>query len=254
MGGHGCECQRGPGQQQGVGRGCIQPAAGTSEGHPALLASSARMGAAAGQRPVPLAQVPCCKAIELAVPLLQPPVAQAAPEALELPDRLRAAAGGTEEGPVDVDEACAVVVAAWEAQRVADAGHLEVRACLTGSDAPQHRVAMLGHVKGQRQGGGLREACKRVGTMPAAASCKPPPPRRPVTLFLPCTRRPTWHAPSHRQLGRASPAPFHPGYDLRMTYSRLSKRCAATRACRRDRVPQRRQSRQAPGLLFRVAV
>ncbi len=70
-------------------------------------------------------------AAELATPLLRPAVAAPAPEVAELAQRIAAAAGGSDEGRVEVDDAMALVLAAWEAQRAADARQLEVSTILS---------------------------------------------------------------------------------------------------------------------------
>ena len=74
-------------------------------------------------------QVICRTATQLAAPLLRPMVASPAPDAAALPARLAAAAGGgsgAQDGTVDADEVCELLLAALEAQRAADAAQIEV--------------------------------------------------------------------------------------------------------------------------------
>ncbi|KAI8468604.1 MAG: hypothetical protein J3K34DRAFT_477590 [Monoraphidium minutum] len=86
-------------------------------------------------------KVLCRTAAQLAAPLLRPPLAAPAPEAAALASALRAAAGGSEEGDVDADEACELLLAALEAQRAADAAHLEARAAVRVADPRGQRVS-----------------------------------------------------------------------------------------------------------------
>jgi len=86
-------------------------------------------------------------AAELAAPLLQPTLAAPVPEVSNLAAAVHgAAAGGSDEAQVDVDEVCALLVAAWEAQRAADAQQLQ--AVMRGSAEPRSTATAAGQQPG----------------------------------------------------------------------------------------------------------
>eukprot|EP00775_Hariotina_reticulata_P005684 gene5684-5922_t len=70
-------------------------------------------------------QVVCRTAISLSLEVLRPTLAAPCPEVSRLAAGLTAAAGGSTDNPVDVDECLEVLLEAWLAQRAADLAQLE---------------------------------------------------------------------------------------------------------------------------------
>jgi hypothetical protein len=71
-------------------------------------------------------QVMARTALQLAAEVMQPTLAPACPELAALPDALVAAAGGSSDNTLEVDDALELLLAAWLAQRAADQQQLEM--------------------------------------------------------------------------------------------------------------------------------
>lgn len=111
--------------------GLLEPAAPPA-GVGALLHFLALLHGAAGpltgEATDGASQVLARTAAQAAMEVLQPTAAPVCADVAGLPAALAAAAGGGSDGCVDLDEASALVLAAWAAQRAADQRHLEALA------------------------------------------------------------------------------------------------------------------------------